>query len=144
MHRFVIEGKEFQVEVGARTGSTVQVTVNGKPYTVEVASPGTAVTPAAEVSASPRTPGPAAPLATSQASGGDAPGEVRAPIPGVVLSVAVSVGQTVTANTKLLVLEAMKMENEIHAGVNGVVAKVLVQVHQEVAQGDLLVVITPS
>jgi biotin carboxyl carrier protein len=67
---------------------------------------------------------------------------VRAPIPGVVLEVAVAAGEAVTANTKLLVLEAMKMENEIFAGVDGKVATVHVEAQQEVGQGDLLVTIT--
>jgi acetyl-CoA carboxylase biotin carboxyl carrier protein len=50
----------------------------------------------------------------------------------------------VTTSTEILVLEAMKMENEIFAGMDGVVEKVLVRPQQEVSQGDLLVTIKAS
>jgi glutaconyl-CoA/methylmalonyl-CoA decarboxylase subunit gamma len=98
-------------------------------------------------SVSPPSPSVAAPLAAAPApvrpasSPSGALGEIRAPIPGVVLKVSVESGQSVIATTELLVLEAMKMENEIFAGVEGVVEKVLVKPQQEVAQGDLLVTI---
>jgi biotin carboxyl carrier protein len=72
---------------------------------------------------------------------GAGPGEVRAPIPGVVLSVAVRPGQNVAAGAILLVIEAMKMENEIFAPIEGVVASVSVRPQQDVRQGDLLVTI---
>lgn len=141
-HRFRIEGKEYEVEVGTRLGSSVQVTVNGRAYEVELAGGAAAAVPG--VPAAPR-PLPAAvsrPAAPAPAGGGA--GEVRAPIPGVVLSVAVSVGEKVTAASKLLVLEAMKMENEIFAGIDGTVAAVHAKPQQEVRQGDLLLVITPA
>ena len=53
-------------------------------------------------------------------------------------------GDQVTAATKAVVLEAMKMENEIFAGVDGIVAEVHVKPQQEVRQGDLLVTITAA
>lgn len=160
-HRFVIHGKQYEVEVGSRVGQTVHVTVNGRPYIVgmvaappQAAAPNAAAVPtpggtanasaAATAVAAPR-PRPAAPPPPQRpaavAGGGGTPGEVRAPIPGVVLSVTVAPGEPVTARTKLLVLEAMKMENEILAGVDGAVAAVHVEAHQEVRQGDLLVTI---
>jgi biotin carboxyl carrier protein len=133
MHRFTIGGRQYEVEVGPRSGSSVQVTVNGKAYQVEVA--GAAPAPAASLPASPQTGGPP-PLAASPAA---AAGEVRAPIPGVVLNVFVGPGQQVTERSKLLVIEAMKMENEIFAGFAGVVESVSVRPQQEVRQGDVLV-----
>lgn len=139
-HRFTIEGKEYQVEVGARSGGTVQVTVNGKTYSVELA--GVAGAPAMPAPAA--APASAVPTPVPQASPAAGSGEVRAPISGVVLSVDVTVGQAVTAKTKLLVIEAMKMENEIAAGVDGVIKSVMVKAQQDVRQGDLLVTINPS
>jgi glutaconyl-CoA decarboxylase len=141
-HQFVIEGEKYEVEVGTRMGNSVEVTVNGKSYAVEVAG---GVAP----SAMPPRPNVAAPVAAppplrSVAPAGGGAGEVRAPIPGVVLKVSVEPGQSVTATTELLVLEAMKMENEIFAGMDGVVEKVLVKPQQEVSQGDLLVTIKTS
>jgi glutaconyl-CoA/methylmalonyl-CoA decarboxylase subunit gamma len=135
-HRFKIEGKEYAVEVGTRIGGAVPVTVNGKTYEVELdgAPPAGAVAPPPRAAA----PTPAAPAAVG---GG---GEVRAPIPGVVLSVDVQPGQKVVAATKVLVLEAMKMENEIYAGIDGVVTGVNVKPQQEVRQGDLLLTITAA
>jgi glutaconyl-CoA decarboxylase len=135
-HQFVIEGEKYEVDVGTRMGNSVEVTVNGKSYAVEVAGAAapTVTLPhpaAAAPAAAPLAPRPAAPVGAA--------GEVRAPIPGVVLKVSVEPGQSVTATTELLVLEAMKMENEIFAGMDGVVDKVLVKPQQDVSQGDLLV-----
>ena len=144
-HRFVIEGKEFHVEVGSRVGDTVQVTVNGKTYTATIVATEPGATPAslprAKAAALPALK-PVPVSSPPSPAGADNSEEVRAPMSGVVLSVAVAAGQAVTAGTNVLVLEAMKMENEIVAGVDGVVARVMVQAQQEVQQGDLLVTIT--
>lgn len=70
------------------------------------------------------------------------PGEaVRAPLPGVIADVKVSVGQEVAAGDVLLVLEAMKMENEISSPVAGVVRQVLVERGTSVNAGDPMVVV---
>ena len=71
-------------------------------------------------------------------------GQIKAEIPGVVVSVAVAEGQAVQAGEALLVLEAMKMQNEISAPVNGVVEEIKVAAGQSVNAGDLLVVVTPE
>ena len=69
----------------------------------------------------------------------DAKTTVNAPMPGVVLSVKVTVGQSVKKGDVLLVLEAMKMENEIVAPADGVVATIAVNKGVNVKTGDLLV-----
>jgi len=151
--RFRIEGKDYAVEVGARSGNTVQVTVNGRNFAVEVdesghyvpapvAAPAPAPVAAAPVPVAAAAP-PSTPAAAPRPAAGGA-GEVRAPISGVVLSVLVSPGQAVTARTQIVVLEAMKMENEIYAAIDGAVVSVHVQAQQEVREGDLLVTINPS
>jgi biotin carboxyl carrier protein len=71
----------------------------------------------------------------------DGPTEVRAIIPGRVVSVAVTVGDVVTAGQRLLAVEAMKMENELRAPRGGTVERVAVGVGQTVELGDPLVVI---
>jgi biotin carboxyl carrier protein len=136
-HRFTIEGSGFEVEVGRRVGNRVTVVVNGKSYDVELAedSPASravasAVTPVAIRS----LPHVAPPVAAGA-------GQVRAPISGVVLAVRVQVGQHVKRGTVLLILEAMKMENEIFAEQDGVVQSVDVRPQQEVRDGDLLLVV---
>ena len=66
---------------------------------------------------------------------------IAAPMPGVVVGIAVSVGDEVNAGQGVVTLEAMKMENELKSGVDGVVKEVKVEVGQGVAQGEPLVVI---
>ena len=71
----------------------------------------------------------------------DGPTEVRAIIPGRVVSVAVDPGDAVTAGARLLAVEAMKMENEVRTPRDGVVERVAVGPGDTVELGDLLVVI---
>ena len=66
---------------------------------------------------------------------------LKAPLPGKVTVIEVEVGQTVAAGAGLVIIEAMKMENEFKAAVAGVVRDVRVQVGQAVNAGDVLVVI---
>lgn len=66
---------------------------------------------------------------------------VSAPLPGTIVDVRVSAGQTVTAGQVLCILEAMKMGNEIMAPVAGTVAHVAIQKGASVNAGDLLLVI---
>jgi len=69
-------------------------------------------------------------------------GTVRAPMPGLVVRVLVEPGQTVTAGTGLVVLEAMKMENELKAPGNGVVGSISARPGQAVEKGQVLVTLT--
>ena len=66
---------------------------------------------------------------------------ISAPIPGTVVGLKVEVGQSVTPGTPIIIVEAMKMQNELTAGISGKVAKVAVRVGQTVNPGDILVVI---
>lgn len=65
--------------------------------------------------------------------------EVRAPMPGLILRIEVKTGQEITAGQPLLVIEAMKMENEIRAASAGVVKEILVQPQQAVERNDLMI-----
>jgi len=67
--------------------------------------------------------------------------EVRAIIPGVVLAVSVAPGDRVAAGQQLLVVEAMKMQNELRSPKDGVVQRVTTGLRQTIEVGDLLVVI---
>jgi glutaconyl-CoA decarboxylase len=141
-HRLVIDGKEYRVEVGTRSGSHVDVSVNGVPHSVEILDGRPAritrsVPAPAAVPASTRRAIPAA-------GPRGAPGAVLAPISGVVLRIAVSRGDKVSAGSVLLVLEAMKMDNEIFAPIAGIVEDVAVRPEQQVAQGTLLVTLKPA
>ncbi len=75
------------------------------------------------------------------AAGGHAHQTLAAPLPGKITHVAVKAGDTVEAGDTLLVIEAMKMENELRAGGPGTVAEVRVQAGQTVNAGDVLIVI---
>lgn len=123
------------------------VTVNGTAYDVEVnevkaAAP--AAAPKAAPAAAPKAaPAPApAPAAAAAAAPVPAGAEtVKAPMPGKILSVAVSAGQAVKKGETLLILEAMKMQNEIAAPHDAVVAEVRVAANQTVSTGDDMVVL---
>lgn len=133
---FKINGNEYQTTV-EQSGELLQVTVNGKSFTAELekeaaAAPKVAAPAAAKPAAAAA---PAAAPAAAAPAGGKA---VESPLPGVVVSIAVSAGQAVKAGDTLLTLEAMKMENAIQAEADGTVAKVLVSVGQSVQSGDPL------
>jgi acetyl/propionyl-CoA carboxylase alpha subunit len=72
---------------------------------------------------------------------GEANGEARAPMPGQIVEVSVREGETVEVGARLMVLEAMKMQQPIVASVSGKVKSVRVQVGSQVAEGDVLVVV---
>ena len=123
------------------------VTVNGTVYEVEVNEVG-GVAPAAAPKAAPApaaAPAPkAAPAPAPAAAAAPVPAgaaTVKCPMPGKILSVAVSVGAAVKKGDLLLVLEAMKMQNEIYAPQDGTVSEVRVAANQTVATGDVLVVL---
>ena len=128
-----------------------KVTLNGRTYEVEVEAGKAmcvaeyeAYAPAAAPAAAPVAAAPvAAPAAAPAAAGVTVSGgeSVNAPMPGNILKVNVSVGQTVKAGQVLVVLEAMKMENEIMAPCDGVVSAVPVAKGASVNTGDVLVVI---
>lgn len=118
------------------------ITVNGGSYEVTVEEIG-GVAPVAVAPAAPAAPAPApaaapVPKAVPVAAGSET---VSAPMPGNILSVNVAAGQSVKAGDVMLILEAMKMENEILAPRDGVVAQVGVSKGATVNTGDTLVVL---
>jgi glutaconyl-CoA/methylmalonyl-CoA decarboxylase subunit gamma len=120
-----------------------KISVNGQSYDVTVeeiggasASPRPAAAPSPAVAAAPRAPAPAA----APSTGGG--GSVKSPMPGTLLSYKVAAGQAVKAGDVLLILEAMKMENEITAPADGVVASLGPPEGASVSTGDLLVAFT--
>ncbi len=121
------------------------ITVNGAAYEVEVEEIGGAqrVAPAPAAPVAPAAP--AAPVAPSAPKAPVAPvsggAKVTAPMPGTILSVNVQVGQTVKSGDVLLILEAMKMENEILAPENAKVLQVAVTKGATVNTGDVLIVL---
>lgn len=121
-----------------------RVTVNGQSYDVAVEELGAGAAPprAAAPAPAPAVPAAApAPVAAPAASASPSAGAttVKAPMPGTVMSFKVSVGQAVNRGDVLLILEAMKMENEIVAPQAGKVAALKVPVSASVNTGDPLI-----
>ncbi|MDE6651202.1 MAG: biotin/lipoyl-binding protein [Paramuribaculum sp.] len=124
-YKYKINGNTYKVAVGDIDNNVAQVEVNGIPYKVELDNTKKPVTvvSAPRPSAAPRTESGAKVINTPAASatGGH---QVKAPLPGTVLSIAVKVGDIVKASDTVAILEAMKMENAIHAGRDGEVAAI--------------------
>ena len=115
-----------------------RITVNGTAYDVAVEELGAGAAPApvaAPVAAAPAAaPAPAAPVASGSAGAV----KVSAPMPGKILAVKANVGQADKKGDVVMVLEAMKMENEIVAPEDGTVASIDVAVGDSVESGDTL------
>ena len=122
-----INGNEYEVKVeNVNEASTeARVVVNGVKYNVEI-----------EGATARQTSKPAAPAAT-----GGAGTKVTCPLPGTVIAINVKEGDTVAAGQTLVVLEAMKMENNIDAERGGVVKSINVQAGATVMEGEVLLVI---
>ncbi len=126
------------------------VTINQKNYEVEVEqgqarlvkTTETAAAPvtAQVVTAAPAAPAPqaAAPAPAVQTAGGDA---IKAPMPGMILQIVKNAGASVKEGETILILEAMKMENEIMAPRDGVIAQIVTAKGASVNTGDVLAVL---
>ena len=111
-----------------------RVTVNGTVYEVELEElTGAAPAPVSATAASAAAPAPAAAPAAGE--------QITAPMPGTILAVNVSAGQAVKKGEVLMILEAMKMENEIMCPRDGVVASVHTSKGSAVESGALLCVL---
>ena len=124
--KFKIGGTDYLATVEELQGGNMQVTVNGQTYQVEMPQTRTSAARPAMAGAAP----------VAQAGG---PKNVVSELPGTVTAVKVGAGQHVKRGEVLLVIEAMKMANDIVAEVDGTVQRVAVSNGQSVNQGDLLV-----
>ena len=131
-----VNGKSFEVEV-EETGAPTAMTA----IPVAHAAPGLSVAQPAPAAAAPATAVPAPKAVPTPKPAGGSAGAVKmnAPMPGTILKVLVEPGQAVKKGTVLLILEAMKMENEIMAAQDGIVATVDVVKNQQVNSGDLMI-----
>ena len=127
-----LNGKNYEVEV-SETEATVLNVTNAPVASAPVAAPVAAPAPAAEPAAAP-----APAVAPSTSLEGE---KVVAPMPGTVLGVKVNVGDAVKAGDVVIVLEAMKMENDIVAPCDGTIQQILVQKSSTVNTDDVLAVI---
>jgi glutaconyl-CoA decarboxylase len=134
-YKITVNGKTYEVQVEDMNVSSNRaassVGADSRPAPKAQAAP--AAAPAPAPTAAPQAP--AAPKAAAPAG----PGSVTAPLPGTILSIAVKEGDEVKAGQIILLLEAMKMENEIVAPRAGTVASIAVSVGLAVNTGDVLV-----
>lgn len=145
-----INGHNYDVQIDDvnETSALAHVVVNGVAYEVEIEGAKTLPASKPQVAPAPKsansamiTPSGAAPSPRIAAAAPTSGYAVKCPLPGTVLGVKVAVGDTVTAGQTLLVLEAMKMENNIDAVSGGVVKEILIQQGATVMEGDSLIVI---
>jgi biotin carboxyl carrier protein len=135
-----IDGQRFQVQVEELESERAKVKVNGQTVEVAIRAPGAKAAQAA-------TRAPAKPAAVTPAKPAQAAKPVRqssnqlcAMMPGVITSLLVEPGQQVEVGQVLLVLEAMKMENEIRSDRQGSIERLEVSAGQQVQTGDVMLV----
>ena len=163
-YQYKVQGVDYEVEIAEVEGRIAKVNVNGIPFEIEMQKPINAakhpalaaakpkVEPVAEVSQQPAAnpqpvaaaPQPAAASAQPAAAsaqpvaGGNA---VKAPLPGTITDIKVSVGQQVNAGDIVIVLEAMKMQNNIEAESAGTIKAINVNRGDSVMEGAVLLTI---
>ena len=165
-YSFKVGGQSFTAQIVEYTETKVVVDLNGNHYEVELSSE-RPVAPVAPVTAAPSGPAPAPPIpihqpsthgarsqtqpapvapapAAKPSSAAPGAGDVTAPIPGVVKQILVAVGDEVAEGSIVLILEAMKMENEISARVAGKISEIRVGLGDSVQEGHLLIQIEVS
>lgn len=143
-YKYTINGMKFMVTVGDVTDNHVDVTVNGTPYYVELEK--TTTKQKSALSSLGKTDmGSAKELITTTPAKVERPAgspkAVKAPLPGTIMSFKVKVGDTVKSGDTVCILEAMKMENDIHSTKSGVIKEILVNVGDAVADGTDLMII---
>ena len=147
-YKYKVNGAQYDVTINEIQGQLAKVVVNGIPFDVEMQNSQLSednlpdVTTTAAPAAAPAAPVAAAPAATEAAPSGAGEGTpVKAPLPGGVTKSNGAVGQQVKKGENVLVLEAMKMENNITAEADGTVSGIAVKVGDSVLEGAVLLTI---
>jgi len=131
--KFKIRGNNYNVEILEFEKNIAKIEVNGTPYTVELENEiKTSKTPTL-VRKKPKISEPEKPQKAAKLS------QIKAPLPGNILEIKVKAGDTVKKGDTLLIMEAMKMENNILADTDGTVEKIYVNNGDSVLQNDLLI-----
>lgn len=138
-YKYTIDGKEYKVEIGDIVDYVADVTVNGEAFKVEMepeAEPEKKKVVLGNPTAESSDDSSATPTANVNTANA-----VKAPLPGVITSIEVQVGQQVNAGDTVVVLEAMKMANNIEAEKSGTVTAICVKQGENVMEDAPLVVI---
>ena len=141
-YNFKINGNDYTVGIEILNDTEADVIVNGASYSVEVldttVKPSVAAKPqVAAVPASHPVQPSTVPVTKPAAAAGESP--VKSPLPGVILDIRIKEGDTVAVGQTLVVLEAMKMENNIDSDRAGVVKSIKVNRGDSVLEGDVLI-----
>ncbi len=141
--KFTINGNQYETEVLTVEENIAEIEVNGTLYKVEVDKTMKAVkTPKlVRQAAVPSTDSHPSVAKTSSPAGPKGAGSIKSPLPGVILEMYVREGDEVKMGQKLLMLEAMKMENNIEADKAGKVVSILKHKGDSVMEGDVLIII---
>ncbi len=139
-YKYTINGNKYEVEIGDIVDNIASVTVNGESYKVEMEpepepeKKKVVVRPVAQ-------PADTSSESSSSSANVNTGNAVKAPLPGTIIEVKVAVGDEVQPGDVVVVLEAMKMANNLEAEKSGKVTAILVQPGQSVMEEDPLVVI---
>lgn len=141
-YQYKVQGVDYDVEIVDVEGNIAKVNVNGISFEVEMKRPINPVTmphrPKVSAPVTPAAPMPEKPKAAAPAGAGM---KVTAPLPGTITDIKVKVGDTVKDGDTVIILEAMKMQNNIEAECSGTVTSVLVNKGDTVMEGDALITI---
>jgi biotin carboxyl carrier protein len=138
--KYTINGNVYKVHINSVMENIAEVEVNGTPYKVQMEKPSKKQVVTIKRPVQAPTTASGEPVVARPSSTG-APGAVRSPLPGVILAVKCSVGSTVKRGDILFVLEAMKMENNIHADRDGRIVEIKVNKGDSVLENAELVII---
>ena len=134
--KYTINGNVYQVVINRIENTFAEVEVNGTYYKVEMNKP----TKKQIVTINRPAQTSVAPVAKPQQTGGGV-SALRSPLPGIILEISCSVGDNVKKGQKLMILEAMKMENVINAEKDGVIKEIKVSKGDSVLEGTELVTV---
>lgn len=136
-YKFKINGQTYEVEVGEFEGVNATVSVNGTPYDVELQGEEKKTkTPVLARKPVINQPGEGQ-IKKTESSG--ASHKINSPLPGTIKKVNISVGDTIKAGDCVIIMEAMKMDNNVITEKGGVVKSVKAKEGDSVLQGDILV-----
>ncbi len=139
-YKYTIDGKEYKVAIGDIVENVAEVTVNGEQFKVEM-EPEAEPEKKKVVLGQPAADSASDSDATTSAANVNTANAVKAPLPGVITSIEVALGQEVSAGDTVVVLEAMKMANNIEAEKSGKVTAICVKQGESVMEDAPLVVI---
>lgn len=139
-YKLKINGTEYNVDIKNVKDNVAHLTINGAPYEVEVEGIKTAPTKVVSKGIQTPTMQSDEPVVKPVSHSGTAMG-LKSPLPGVILDVKVKEGDAVKAGQTVLILEAMKMENNIEADRDGMIERILAHKGDSVLEGDILLTI---